>query len=485
MKKTKEEGITLVALTITIVLLLILASVGINSGRKVIDSSKFNKFKMELQIMQNKVNEYNQNNELNVGNNLNESQNNILEKEEISSIIYKDKSNEEKNEIKSGFKFCSNNYIINTLGIKGITQSFLINIEKRIVISVEGFNYEGITYYMSEQMGKEAAYNVEYKNKNGENGTFEVTTDKEGSKWKISITNINYDGYVDKWTVKYKLINYTYWNTSSNLSFYIDNPGTYIIQLVHGEDIQLDTETIKIYDDYVSDNLILHYDAINNTGTETQDKTATTWTDLSNSENNAEIHGATWEDKYLSFDGIDDYAKTLSAINYQSSKEMTIEILDVGRSLLENSNNTVLLESSENTNQNTGSFCLETNEYGTNDLCMFFFDNKYNLRKTSNNLELQQYSVYDIVLNTSNQNSEFIKIYINGKKKELNIPNDQTSNNSDISSSVLQNYVAYLCSRAGNTLFTKMNIGALRVYNRELANYEIESNVETDLVRFQ
>ena len=48
MFKTKENGITLVALVITIVVLLILLSLGINSGIPTLQSAHFTQFKNEL-----------------------------------------------------------------------------------------------------------------------------------------------------------------------------------------------------------------------------------------------------------------------------------------------------------------------------------------------------------------------------------------------------------------------------------------------------
>ena len=51
-----EKGITLIALTITIIILIILASITTYSGISTIKSSKLNKFKQELEIMQSQVN---------------------------------------------------------------------------------------------------------------------------------------------------------------------------------------------------------------------------------------------------------------------------------------------------------------------------------------------------------------------------------------------------------------------------------------------
>lgn len=57
---TEERGITLTALVITIILLLILAGVGISVGRDTIESAKLMSFGTELQAIQSKVNELEQ-----------------------------------------------------------------------------------------------------------------------------------------------------------------------------------------------------------------------------------------------------------------------------------------------------------------------------------------------------------------------------------------------------------------------------------------
>ena len=55
MKKTNEKGITLITLVITVIILLILASVGITSGKQTIDMAKYNQFKSELTTIQTKI----------------------------------------------------------------------------------------------------------------------------------------------------------------------------------------------------------------------------------------------------------------------------------------------------------------------------------------------------------------------------------------------------------------------------------------------
>ena len=56
MKKLNNNGITLMALVITIIILIILASVGTYSGIQVVKSAQFTAFSTELKIMQTQVN---------------------------------------------------------------------------------------------------------------------------------------------------------------------------------------------------------------------------------------------------------------------------------------------------------------------------------------------------------------------------------------------------------------------------------------------
>ena len=56
----KSNGVTLISLVITIIVLIILASISVYSGKNTIKSSKFTKFKTELEIMQSQVNMLNE-----------------------------------------------------------------------------------------------------------------------------------------------------------------------------------------------------------------------------------------------------------------------------------------------------------------------------------------------------------------------------------------------------------------------------------------
>ena len=109
MKKIKQEkGVTLAILVVMIIILLILASIGVTSWNQAIEYSNFNEFTAELQVMQSKVNELNQNKKTDIGTVITENQKNTLDDiEEIKKIIFKNKTDEEITKIKEGFRYCS------------------------------------------------------------------------------------------------------------------------------------------------------------------------------------------------------------------------------------------------------------------------------------------------------------------------------------------------------------------------------------------
>ena len=244
MKKTNEKGITLITLIITIIVLSILASIGITSGKQTKTTAEFNQFKSELTTMQTKINELNQENKKDIGQQLSNSQEAILDAKEVSDIIYNGKTEEEKSKIKKGFTFASSYTIKKQLGLE-VSKDYLINIEYRYVVACKGVEYDGTTYYMINQMGS-GIYNVNYSNKNSETGSFELESQKVGNQWKITVSNIQHEGYVSNWQVKYKLSGDEYWKSTENLEFYVPKAGYYIVKVVHGDEINLGTKQIDI-----------------------------------------------------------------------------------------------------------------------------------------------------------------------------------------------------------------------------------------------
>ena len=249
MKKINNRGITLAALVITVIILLILASVATYSGLNVVKFSKLTTFTTEMKIMQTKVNEiyqkYQDGNSIEVdgttyyGKNKNDGELTILD---IGQTL--DSVSTQANKVftgsasgitdKSGYKYW-NNELVKKLGIDGVDGDFFVNIEKRSIVSYDGVTYEGKDYYTLEQVPNNL-YNVEHEEQSQSVPTFEITNEEIGKEtWKVTISNIQYNGYISKWEVKYQLKGETNWQTSQDLSFTVTKAGTYNVKLENGD----------------------------------------------------------------------------------------------------------------------------------------------------------------------------------------------------------------------------------------------------------
>jgi len=237
MRKNKiknESGITIIALMVTIVVILILVSVSTYSGINMIKEANYTTFINELKVMQMKVNElYDRNkneeqinidgiliNVLDIGNELPIDSGIIFNKLGIND---------------TGYKYYDYS-VLKNLGIEGTKQTFLVNVEKRSVVSYMGIEYDGETHYILEQ-SQRGLYNVEYQNTNTGAPTFDLSYRYlENNRWTINISNIEYtEGNIDKWDVNYRLLGKENWVVSKDLSFIIQEKGKYEIRIINNE----------------------------------------------------------------------------------------------------------------------------------------------------------------------------------------------------------------------------------------------------------
>ncbi|MCI8384193.1 MAG: hypothetical protein HFJ33_04950 [Clostridia bacterium] len=228
---TNKKGITLITLVVTIVILTILASVATYSGISVIQTSKLTAFTTELKIMQTQVNElYEKEKNAQIGNEI--TGNIQIEANKIFAELAKDS----KTGIISidGYRYWSKD-IIKQLGIDGVDQDFFVNLAKRSVVSYQGIEYEGKRYYTLSQLPN-GLYNVEHQKPIADKPTFDVEVEKIGlNKWRVTITNINYTGYISKWEVQHQIQNRENWNTTEEMSFVLNQAGTYKIKIANNE----------------------------------------------------------------------------------------------------------------------------------------------------------------------------------------------------------------------------------------------------------
>ena len=123
------------------------------------------------------------------------------------------------------------------------------------------------------------------------------------------------------------------------MSFVVRERGTYKIKVFNGniETSDENMKTVELLGDYIEEGLILHYDAINNTGEgdEKHSTTTTTWKDLSANGNDGTLkyfdttEESGWKDSYLKFDGINDIEDTglKGATTFTSDDNYTLEVV--------------------------------------------------------------------------------------------------------------------------------------------------------------
>ena len=148
-KSHNSKGVTLIALVITIILLLILASIATYSGIDIINSSKLTAFTTEMKIMQTQVNNlYDQwkNGDIDkdtIGKDLTSS---TEVQEQANLVLVQELGFASSISELTGYRYFDQD-TIQDLGIEGVEQEFFINIEQREVVSYDGLRYEGNMYY--------------------------------------------------------------------------------------------------------------------------------------------------------------------------------------------------------------------------------------------------------------------------------------------------------------------------------------------------
>ena len=240
MKRIDDKGITLISLVTTIVILVILASIATYSGIGVIKQTQFTKFSTQLKMMQTQVNElydkYSNNQTIDVAGKKYTGTEIANIGKEISTLSQKTKvftSSASGITDSTGYKYYDKD-TIKALNIEGLDEEeYFVNVSKRSVISYDGMEYEGKTYYTIDQL-PDGLYNVDYKVNTGK-PIFDVNYEKtENNKYKITISNINYGGNIDKWQVKYQKEGQDYWGTSEDYSIIVAEEGKYKIYIENG-----------------------------------------------------------------------------------------------------------------------------------------------------------------------------------------------------------------------------------------------------------
>ena len=162
----QNKGITMISLVVTVIVLMILASITTYSGISTAKESRYYNAVHQMKVMQSEVNSWYENQkdgdktEWNKGLLLSSSG-----KETQCITAYNSAKDNNLNGSDIGkiadFKYFSKEIIKNDLDIEGIDYDFMINLTTRCVILVDGIEKDEKIYYSLGEISGEQ-YNVDY-----------------------------------------------------------------------------------------------------------------------------------------------------------------------------------------------------------------------------------------------------------------------------------------------------------------------------------
>lgn len=220
-KITKDnKAITLVALIITIVILLILASVITYSVADSMKSAKVTEFISKMQLIQQKVDSFVEGKTTEEINNLNIGNKNLTSAQ--TQVVQTAKNNTEITGATSDFIYFNKQEIVDEFDVEDIDDEYIINFKTREIVSVNGVEYKDNIYYTQYLLPNGQAIK-QYENVERLLDTFDILYKIDGLNASITIKNLITNG-----TLSYKENKDTYWNTVTN---YTENNKEYTISI--------------------------------------------------------------------------------------------------------------------------------------------------------------------------------------------------------------------------------------------------------------
>lgn len=255
---TKDnKGITLVSLIITIIIMTILVSVVTYSGIDTYKNAKITNFVAQMQLIQTKVDELVEDKSIQEINSLGFKEIATEEQKNVISMAY---NNQEitSNTI-SEYKVFTNSDILDMFDVEDIENDIMINFTTREVVSINGIEYGGKTYYTQYKLPNGQAI-IQNTTQTDRNLDFNIETIIDGLNATITIKDIK----ITNGTLRYKEQNDNYWQTITNYTkaedvytIAISKSGTYEFVLtdnVTGENSNtktIDEETKEVIEETI------------------------------------------------------------------------------------------------------------------------------------------------------------------------------------------------------------------------------------------
>lgn len=221
-----DNGITLMALVITIIILLIISSTSLYISIDQIDKAELKGFYAKLEIAQTGVEKIYRTNE-----NYKDNDGNIIYLKDIGDTLTVEQSNliNDLGYNAEDFTYFTAEKIEKDLGIHGVDLNLLINFEDCIIISEQGLEINGTIYYELEDQ----KYRVKYSGtKNVGEVDFNYSVEKYSeSFYRMTIEPINI-GDISQGIVKYKDNYSTYWKFAEDNRIILEELGEYYVMYV-------------------------------------------------------------------------------------------------------------------------------------------------------------------------------------------------------------------------------------------------------------
>lgn len=231
----RENGITLVGLIITVVVMLIIAGVSIYNGTESLNSTRLRGFYTQLEIVQKRVDDIAATNEMYINKdgheiNIKESGQSLTQnqKQKLQNILQAEKVDINNVNLEE-FRYFTIQDLEEILDIREIEYNLFINFSKRLIVAV----IDEKTYYILEN----SIYFTELNSQKNIGLIKSLKYSKPikyiDDTYKVTITpdevegNLSKDGYI-----KYKLTTTKYWETSKDLTIVMEKDVEYNIKYI-------------------------------------------------------------------------------------------------------------------------------------------------------------------------------------------------------------------------------------------------------------
>jgi len=216
-----EKGITLIALITTVVIMVILLSVSTYTGIDTYKASKVNKFVIEMQLIQSKIDDLVATNTIEELNNMELPS--VTTQEQIDAITTAFEQKEIVTADKNKYKVFTKDKILEILDIEDVQNDIMVNFETREVVSAGGVKNDGITYYTQYKLpGGQTIINNNTKTERELSMKLNMSVDGLNATVTISSDKLT------NGTLNYKEENSDYWITITN---YTEKGKEYIVNI--------------------------------------------------------------------------------------------------------------------------------------------------------------------------------------------------------------------------------------------------------------